>query len=58
MGVVTVFNPGDQTHACDPEDPALQSRKSAQEAPPIPLALQEACLRIGYCLISRWLSLA
>lgn len=56
MGVVTVFNPGDQTHACDPEDPARQSRKSAQEALPIPLALQEACLRIGYCLISGWLS--
>lgn len=66
LGVVTVFNPGDQTHACDPKDPALQSRKSAQEAPPIPLglqeappiplALQEACLRIGFCLTSRWLS--
>lgn len=56
LGVVTVFNPEDQIHACDPKDPALQSRKSAQEAPPIPLALQEACLRIGYCHTSHWLS--
>lgn len=55
MGVVTVFNPGDQTYACDPRTQRCKA-ESAQEAPPIPLALQEACLRIGYCLTSRWLS--